>query len=90
MMIFTQTKRNVTIGVLTGILVGFVLGAAFCTSDRKQAPAKGNASGDIAKIAAMGKFRPQACEAESRAEADTIRYEAVGADGRNTEILIIK
>lgn len=89
-MISTHTKRNVTIGVLTGILVGFVLGVVFYSSDRKLDTEKGNASGNIAKIATMGKFCEQSDETEKMSGADTIRYEAVGTDGKNTEILIIK
>lgn len=87
---FTQTKRNVTIGVLTGLLVGFALGAAFSSSDAKMNSGKGNASGDVAKLVTMGKFRTQTDETEINSEADTVRYEAVGTDGKNTEIIIIK
>lgn len=89
-MIFTETKRNVLIGVLTGILAGFVLGAFFGLPDSDFRTGKGNASGDIARIANLGKFTaPSGCQ-EEKAAQDTVRYEAADTDGNNIEILIIK
>ena len=90
----TQTKKNVFIGVLTGVLVGFVLGVVFgmpgSNLETALGTGEGNASGNIAKIANIGKFTELSAVGEESASKDTIRYEAVDEDGKSMEILIIK
>ena len=93
-MSMTQTKKNVFIGVLTGTLVGFVLGVVFgmpgTDFETALGTGEGNASGNIAKIANIGKFTGFPAAVEESASKDTIRYEAVDEDGKSMEILIIK
>lgn len=96
----TESKKNVLIGVLTGVLTGFVLGALFGIPDADVKTGNGNAAGDVAKIANMGKFRATDKSLETASEGqgdgsaisrtDTLRYEAVGEDGKSMEIIIIK
>ena len=89
-MIMTETKKNVTLGVLTGTLVGFVLGVVFGKPGTDLETGEGNASGNIAKIANIGKFTELPATREEAAGKDTIRYEAVDEDGKSMEIIIIK
>lgn len=86
----TETKKNVFIGVLTGALVGFVLGVVFGKPGTDLAAGEGNASGNIARIANVGKFTEVHAAAEETGSRDTIRYEAVDEDGESMEIIIIK
>ena len=86
----TETKKNVFIGVLTGVLAGFVLGVVFGKPGADLGTGEGNASGDISKIANIGKFTDFPSAGEESASKDTIRYEAVDEDGKSMEIIIIK
>ena len=89
-MTMTETKKNVFIGVLTGTLVGFVLGVVFGKPGTNLETGEGNASGNIAKIANIGKFTELSAVGEESASKDTIRYEAFDEDGKSMEIIIIK
>lgn len=86
----TETKKNVFIGVLTGTLVGFVLGVVFGKPGDNLGTGEGNASGNIAKIANIGKFTELPALTEESVARDTVRYEAVAEDGESMDIIIIK
>ena len=89
-MLLTETKKNVFLGVLTGALVGFVLGIVFGKPGSDIGTGEGNASGDIAKMANIGKFTDFPAVGEETVTRDTVRYEAVDEEGKSMEILIIK
>ena len=86
----TETKKNVFLGVLTGTLVGLVLGVVFGKPASDLETGEGNASGDIARIANIGKFTEIPVVGEESECKDTIRYEAVDEEGKYMEIIIIK
>ena len=86
----TETKKNVSLGVLTGTLVGFVLGVVFGNPESGLGTSAENASGNIARIANVGKFTEFPEAAEETVCKDTIRYEAVDGEGKSIEIIIIK
>ncbi|MCQ2181513.1 MAG: hypothetical protein MJY50_05610 [Bacteroidales bacterium] len=88
----SKTKFNVLIGVLTGVLVGFVLGAAFGVTDGSLSTGKGNASGNINRVAAFGNYLPETIFEEEdweNEEADTLRYEALDENGEPVQIIIV-
>lgn len=89
-MTITETKKNVFLGVLTGALVGFVLGVVFGNPESGLGTSAANASGDISKVANIGKFTDFPAAAEGPGCKDTIRYEAVDEEGKSIEIIIIK
>ena len=90
-MIFTESKRNVSIGVLCGIIAGFVLGIFFgYPGSEPLETSKGNAAGDIVGLARAGKFRNNPVTGTEKAECDTLVYEATGSDGENLKIMLIK
>ena len=64
----TETKKNVFIGVLTGTLVGFVLGVVFGKPGTNLGTGEGNASGDIARMANIGKFTDSPAVVEESAD----------------------
>lgn len=87
-----KTKRNVTIGALTGVLVGFVFGVAFGNPDTFKGSADThNVEGSIVNIS---KFRNvsqnETTPAETAAESDTVSLSAVDEKGEQMQILIIK
>ena len=91
----SKSKLNIVIAVLTGILVGFVLGAAFGTPDKSDSPKGLNAAGNISRVATVGRRLSSPMENSSVVEervqeADTTRFEAYGKNGENMEIIIIK
>lgn len=87
----TETKKNVSLGVLTGTLVGFVLGVVFGNPGHGFGVDKGNTSADISKAARIGIFTDiPAVRDDSAQGRDTVRYEAVDEEGESMEIIIIK
>ncbi|MCQ2122531.1 MAG: hypothetical protein MJY78_11980 [Fibrobacter sp.] len=90
-MAMTETKKNVFLGVLTGTLVGFVLGVVFGNPGSEFGVDKGNTSADISKAAKFGKFTDIPTVRDDSAQSrDTVRYEAVDEDGKSMEIIIVK
>ena len=84
-------KKNVSIGVLTGALVGFILGVVFGKPGAEFGVDRGNTSADISKAAKIGKFTDIPTVRDDSAQArDTVRYEAVDEEGKNLELIIIK
>ena len=89
-MFMTETKKNVFLGVLTGVLVGLVLGIVFGKPGCDLGTGEGSASGDVARIANVGKFTEAPVVREEPVCRDTIKYEAVDEEGKSTEIIIIR
>ena len=87
----TETKKNVSLGVLTGTLVGFVLGVVFGNPGSEFGVDTGNTSADISKAVKIGKFTDIPVVRDDSAQVrDTVRYEAVDEEGESMEIIIIK
>lgn len=85
----TESRKNIFIAVLTGIIVGFVLGAVFGRTENCTAVNAGDAAANMARIARTGQFRTKTEVQDIPAEKDTIRCEAIDKEGKRTEILII-
>ena len=87
----TEMKKNVSIGVLTGTLVGFILGVVFGKPGTEFGVDRGNTSADISKAVKIGKFTDIPVVRDDSAQGrDTVRYEAVDEEGKSMEIIIIK
>ena len=89
-MFMSETKKNVFLGVLTGVLVGLVLGIVFGKPGCDLGTGEGSASGDVARIANIGKFTEFPSVSEEPSGRDTVRYEAVDVEGKSMEIILIK
>lgn len=87
----SKSKINVSIGVLTGVLAGFVLGAAFGIPDSSLKTDENKAAGNIANVSALRKSLIQSEKQVPEPEnADTLNFTAYDEDGKEIEILIIK
>lgn len=83
-------KKNIYIAVITGLIVGFVLGVAFCSGTNFSRMDSGDATANVARITRTGQFRTKTTVQDMPAIKDTARCEAIDKDGKRIEILIIK
>lgn len=87
-----KTRLYVTIGVLTGCLVGFVFGLAF-ESPETGLSSGGNAKGNVSELSKHRHRNMDAGFNEARGEqatSDTLRYTVTDADGESWTMTINK
>lgn len=100
----SKTKLNIGIGVLTGILVGFVLGTAFLGNE-SDIKTGGNASGNVSRLSRTHLINsdpnnpviedyntesPELLDMPEIMESDSISLTATDAQGQNWKITISK
>jgi|GEM_PF-5804193 hypothetical protein len=87
-----KTKRNVAIGALTGVLVGFVFGVVFIKPDSSSITTDArNTKGNVMNISRFEKPGvPEEENPEAAQTSDTLSFAAVDENGKDVQILIIK
>jgi len=91
-MTFNKTKTTIAIAVLTGLLVGFVFGAAY-VSPGSAGNAANNAKGNVSSIAKSrhGDHKnSKVSGTDCKAGADTLRYTVTDEDGESWNMIMTK